>query len=140
MKEYTDYLCNLKLERFQCLKSIISKNSTTHLIRLGNYRYKIQLITMKYYDSIQEIFDNFDITVCKFATDGQTILAPYESIKDCDTNRLTYIKKDMNLNRFYKYLRYGFVPNLSSSIQALRCTSTQHINIDAWTNTEVDYQ
>jgi hypothetical protein len=53
---------------------------------------KIQCITEDYYPSMETLIDTFDITACRYVTDGKVILTYYSSVRDT-------LKKQINLHR-----------------------------------------
>ena len=74
--------------------------------------FRLQVIK-NYGPSITEIMDKFDLTVCKFATDGKILIADSNAIDDVSNNVLrinnTFTGK-LNAVRVTKYAAYGFDP------------------------------
>lgn len=53
---------------------------------------KIQLITEFFYPDMQACIDTFDLTPCRFISDGDSVLTYYSSVRDT-------LKKNINFNR-----------------------------------------
>lgn len=53
---------------------------------------KVQCITENYYPSMQDLLDTFDISACRYATDGTVFISYYSAIRDT-------LKKQINLHR-----------------------------------------
>lgn len=73
--------------------------------------YKVQLIRKKFYPTLESVFDDFDFSVCKVATDGQgTFTFADGALEDIINNRLrcTHYAPDGFLTRFIKYNIYGY--------------------------------
>lgn len=73
--------------------------------------YKIQLIKKKFYNSLKEIFNDFDFSVCKVATDGRgTFIFDDQALEDIANRRLRCTKYSPEgfLTRFIKYNIYGY--------------------------------
>lgn len=78
-------------------------------------KYTIQLINRNFYQTLDDVFSDFDLTVCKFATDGKTIVASEDAVDDCIRKSLvlnsTQSRNTSKLNpkRIIKYMMlYGF--------------------------------
>jgi hypothetical protein len=119
-KKLIDYIDNLELDFFNGYKTCVSKtdNAVTYHIELVNSKssdndyWKIQIITCKYFSSIQEVIDSFDITVCQVATCGYEWILGDKTAKDInDRNlRFNHLTKD-SPKRLVKYWCYGYIPN-----------------------------
>jgi hypothetical protein len=73
--------------------------------------YKVQLIRKKFYSSLTEIFNDFDFSVCKIATDGQgTFIFGDQALEDLAHGRLRCTKylAEGFITRFIKYNIYGY--------------------------------
>jgi hypothetical protein len=72
---------------------------------------KIQCITEDYYPSMESLVDTFDITACRYATDGKVIYTRYSSVRDTlskkiNLHRVTYPVATMK--RVAKYAFKGY--------------------------------
>ncbi len=86
-----------------------SDNAKTYTV--GDY--KVQLIRRAYYDSLDEVFANFDFTCCQVAVDKDFKLSG-PGLADARNNVLKLNKLDCRgfLARYAKYVGYGYVmPN-----------------------------
>jgi hypothetical protein len=83
--------------------------------------WTIQVITKRYYSSLQEIVDNFDITVCQLGTTGnEWILGNYTArdVRERNLRMILPLQPDA-VKRLTKYWVYGYrpVPGLLEAIQ-----------------------
>jgi len=81
----------------------------------------IQVITKRYYSSLKEIIDNFDITVCQIGTTGNEWLLGDYTAKDIRERNLRMslpLHQDA-VKRLTKYWVYGYrpVPGLLDDVQ-----------------------
>lgn len=68
---------------------------------------KIQLITKFFYDSMESVIDRFDITACRYVTDGTVIYTKYSSIRDTKKKQINFHCIDFpnaTLKRVQKYI------------------------------------
>ncbi len=75
--------------------------------------WKIQLIKRRYYDTVTEVIDDFDITVCQIAVDS--FIKPVASklfAEDVAARRLRFNKLSPgSAKRLIKYWTYGYTPS-----------------------------
>ena len=94
----------------------VTQLARTYQIQIGRVcpnMVKLQAVRKNWYGSMDEIFNGFDITVCKFATDGKTLVATQDAISDCDANVMRSnreLDRAISVNRIIKYSAYGFEP------------------------------
>lgn len=79
-----------------------------------NYSQKwtLQIITRRYFSSMQEVIDNFDITVCQLGTDGNSWTLGQFTARDIRERNLRMnipLQPDA-LKRLVKYWTYGYRP------------------------------
>lgn len=91
-----------------------SENATTldYWAKDSGSRWTIQIITKRYYANMQEIIDNFDLTVCQIATDGKTWVLGEHTARDIREHNLRMkvpLQPDA-LKRLTKYWTYGYRP------------------------------
>ena len=93
---------------FSCVET---DNSYTFSPNNGNCHHKVQFIKKQFYNSLEDVFADFDITACKIATDGVDFYASDETYHHIDNNIL-HINKfhQKSIKRFTKYVQYGFKP------------------------------
>ncbi len=78
----------------------------------NNKTYRIQLIKNYFYTDIHEVINNFDISVCQIATDGNTWYHSDQFCADLKEKRLRFVKNTPgSLKRLIKYWGYGFQPD-----------------------------
>ncbi len=83
--------------------------------------WTIQIITRRYFSSLQEVIDNFDITVCQIGTDGNGWTLGQSTARDIREKNLRMhqpLQPDA-LKRMVKYWTYGYRPvdGLVESVQ-----------------------
>jgi hypothetical protein len=78
----------------------------------GVQNWTIQIITKRYYNNMQEIIDNFDLSVCQVATDGKSWALGRHTAKDIRERNLRMEMPLMPdaLKRLVKYWTYGYRP------------------------------
>lgn len=105
-------------------KSLLDKNAKleiktnhalTYLVDVGGFQIKCQIINRRTYVDIAKLFSDFDFSVCQFATDGECIAYPPESLQDLKERRLRFSENGKGADRtspsrLVKYCMYGFVP------------------------------
>lgn len=93
----------------------LTQYSKTYKLRYGyKQEYDVQLIKNKFYDSPHDLINDFDITVCQFATNGTDFIVGETTLHDCEY-KLININKPIDthgmLQRITKYIAYGFKPS-----------------------------
>jgi hypothetical protein len=74
--------------------------------------WTIQIITRRYFSSLREVIDNFDITVCQIGTCGREWLTAPPTARDIREHNLRFTGKlhPTSVKRLTKYWVYGFRP------------------------------
>jgi hypothetical protein len=73
--------------------------------------FKLQLITIDFYENVLELLDSFDFTICQFAYDGVDLYCGKYSLWDLSRKRLAIHKITYaipSLRRIIKYSKQGF--------------------------------
>lgn len=101
-------------DELSCTNSVFrSQNSTTYELLVDKRKIRVQIIKKYYGKTLEDIWQNFDFTVCKFATDGKTLVADQEALDHCE-KKMIYLNKDasglFDVKRVIKYSIYGFTP------------------------------
>ncbi len=92
-----------------------SDNAITYSVTISGASHplwKIQLIKRRYYDTIEEVIDDFDISVCQIATDSynKVVTGKYFA-EDVAAKRLRFVNiTPSSAKRLIKYWSYGFTP------------------------------
>ena len=91
-----------------------SENATTlsYTSHHGDKHWTLQIIKRRFFSSAEEIIDNFDISVCKLATDGKNLSLGSNTAKDIREKNLRFqmpLQPDA-LKRLTKYWTYGYRP------------------------------
>jgi hypothetical protein len=89
-----------------------SEHALTLKAYVNNLDYKVQLIK-KFRPSLADLLDNFDITVCKIATDGEYWVKGQDFDRDLAARALVLhneLRPD-SIKRVVKYMLYGYEPS-----------------------------
>ena len=79
--------------------------------RKSDTKFTVQLIKKKFYPTLEAVLDDFDITVCKIGTDGQSIVIRSTFVEDVATRTLRFDSiNPMSHKRLVKYMAYGYEP------------------------------
>jgi hypothetical protein len=90
-------------------KTFDSSHASTYTC--NKYKTRIQLIK-KQISSIDDLINNFDITVCQIATDGQSWYFTPEFIRDIKSKKLIVSNiHPLIIKRIMKYWTYGYTPS-----------------------------
>lgn len=101
-------------------------------------KWFIQVIRCKYYDTVQDVINGFDISVCKIATAGNEWIVGKNAIKDLNERVLRFDRiTKYSPKRLIKYWTYGFIPS-SETIQHL--TNNNNVKWDFTDEPEYDQQ
>lgn len=106
IKSYGRYVVKFTSENATTIEYISQdSNATTN-------RWIMQVITKRYYESMEEVIDNFDLSVCQIATDGrQWILGTYTARDIREKNlRMQDVLHADAVKRLTKYWIYGYRP------------------------------
>lgn len=89
---------------------IETKNARTYVVDIDSKEYMVQLIN-KTRATVEETLNDFDITVCKIATDGHRWWIGPDFAQDLKTRtlRMAHFKSN-SMRRFVKYVTYGYEP------------------------------
>jgi hypothetical protein len=75
--------------------------------------WKIQCVTFKYFDNIEELFKSFDINVCRIAYDGNNVIYEQNVLNEIKSNTLKFNEgsiyyPSVTLKRLVKYIKMGY--------------------------------
>ena len=93
--------------------TIYSEWHCTLTIKYMDIDWKIQCVTFKYFDNIEELFKSFDINVCRIAYDGTNIIYEDGVLNDINSNKLKFNEgsiyyPSVTLKRLVKYVKMGY--------------------------------
>jgi len=93
--------------------TIYSEWHCTLTIKYMDVDWKIQCVTFKYFDNIEELFKSFDINVCRIAYDGTNVIYEDGILDDIKTNKLKFNEgsiyyPSVTLKRLVKYVKMGY--------------------------------
>lgn len=109
-------LDNFISEKLWAAEKISEQN---HLSSFSLNGQLIQVIKYDYYDSVHNLLDSFDFTVCQFAWDGKTVYSTEAAIvsvlrKHLRVHQITKELAADSLRRAFKYQRKGYIPCLGT--------------------------
>lgn len=81
------------------------------LVTFRKKKLKIQLITEKYYSSVEELLNSFDFTVAQFALFEGKLYTTKQALKDTRQKKIRFNKityPSATLGRFYKFQNKGY--------------------------------
>lgn len=124
------------LQRFITTKLTGAKKLTeqNHLSSFSYQGQLVQVIKYNYYNSINELFDSFDFSLCQFAWDGNDVYSTQNAIISVLRKHLRVHKIDKkhasdSLRRAFKYQEKGYKPChgtiLDLSLSFLNLTETE---------------
>jgi len=93
--------------------TIFSEWHCTLTIKYMDVDWKIQCVTFKYFDSIEELFKSFDINVCRIAYDGNNVIYEQNVLNEIKSNTLKFNEgsiyyPSVTLKRLVKYIKMGY--------------------------------
>jgi hypothetical protein len=117
------------IERIKSFNRFHVKHESDNAVTLEYHRkddwatsWTIQIITRRYFSSLQEVIDNFDITVCQVGTCGHEWLTAPQTARDIRERNLRFTGRlrTESVKRLTKYWIYGYrpVPGTLESLQA----------------------
>ena len=88
-----------------------TENAVSYETHFNNKDWNVQLIKKRFYRTIEEVLDDFDITVCKIGYDGNRVVTRSTFIDDEATKTLRFdAHNPMSHKRLVKYMAYGYEP------------------------------
>jgi hypothetical protein len=93
--------------------TIYSEWHCTLTIKYMDVDWKIQCVTFKYFDNIEELFKSFDINVCRIAYDGTNVIYEDGILNQINNNKLKFNEgsiyyPSVTLKRLVKYVKMGY--------------------------------
>lgn len=88
---------------------------------------KIQLITEFWYKDMDELIDSFDITACRFASDGKVMVTRYSSIRDTYNMKINLHNVTFpvaTMKRVAKYVEKGYKLTTKAAIKFVNTVRT----------------
>ena len=124
--------------RFQIMATTDNAVTIRYHSITDNTSWLIQVITIKYFNSLREILDRFDMSVCQIGTGGNEWQLGEYTARDLRNKKLRFITtlRPDSLKRMIKYWTYGYIPD-SETINAIQNnpnTQWEYNNEDMYTN------
>ena len=113
------------------LSKFVTEMATTYKMKHGDDIQKVQVITGRLHNTVETLLDDFDFTVCQFATDGNYIVYLNTAKDDLENGIL---RKSENarknnpgiLKRFIKYANYGYQAVAGLMPYVMNAEATKH--------------
>lgn len=103
----------LNTNKYKTTSLVVSEWHHTICVNYMDREWKIQCVSFKYFNTIEELFNSFDINLCRIAYDGKNIISEhnvFDQIKDkklkFDKNSIHY--PSVTLKRLVKYVKMGY--------------------------------
>ena len=92
---------------------VVSDWHHTIVISYMGSDWKIQCVSFKYFDTIEDLFKSFDINVCRIAYDGSNVIFAENVLVDINSNSLKFNENSIyypsvTLKRLVKYVKMGY--------------------------------
>lgn len=98
------------IKNHQIYNRIDSTNAVTLTLQAGTL-FNIQLIKKDFYQSAEDIINDFDISVCQIVWDGEKLIVGNNFVNDAAKKVLRFINFNPNSHkRLLKYICYGYEP------------------------------
>ena len=98
------------VKNHQIYNRIDSANAVTLTLQAGTL-FNIQLIKKAFYQSAEDIINDFDISVCQIVWDGKKLTVGKHFVNDAARKVLRFINFNSNSHkRMLKYMCYGYEP------------------------------
>ena len=104
---------NLTSGKYTHKSSVVSDWHHTVVISYMDTDWKIQCISFKYFDTIEDLFRSFDINVCRIAYDGNDVILEENVLNQIQNNNLKFNASSIyypsvTLKRLVKYIKMGY--------------------------------
>ena len=92
---------------------IVSEWHHTFVITYLDLDIKIQCVSFKYFESIEKLFESFDIYLCRIAYDGTNVIYEENALNNIKNNQLKFNEgsiyyPSVTLKRMVKYIKLGY--------------------------------
>ena len=92
---------------------VVSEWHHTVVLSYMDTDWKIQCISFKYFDTIEDLFRSFDINVCRIAYDGNNVILEENVLNQIQNNNLKFnmgsiYYPSVTLKRLIKYIKMGY--------------------------------
>jgi hypothetical protein len=97
---------------FKVEDEMSTPNGVIFKVRFDEKVYAFQLLNKRYFENLPELFDDFDFTICMFATDGYSLVGEERADDDLLARKLVIHKSPPKPKaaRLAKYCSQGFSP------------------------------
>jgi hypothetical protein len=88
-----------------------SKQAISYMV----HGFKVQIINRQFYETLDDVFKDFDFSVCQIATDGKRLAYTTQAHQDIESGTLRFapqgkVARHTLMGRMLKYINHGFVP------------------------------
>ena len=113
-KYLLDFNAKALAEKKYVVKSyMVSEWHHTFVITYMDTEVKIQCVSFKYFESIEKLFESFDINLCRIAYDGTNVIYEENALNNIKNNQLKFNEgsiyyPSVTLKRMVKYIKLGY--------------------------------
>ena len=103
----------LSTGKYSVTTYIVSEWHHTMVVSYMDTEWKIQCVSFKYFDTIEDLFRSFDINVCCIAYDGTNVVYEHNALNEINNNVIHFNANSINypsvtLKRLVKYVKMGY--------------------------------
>ena len=103
----------LSTKRYTIKSYMVSEWHHTFVITYMDADIKIQCVSFKYFESIEKLFESFDINLCRIAYDGHSVIYEENALNNIRDNKLKFNEgsiyyPSVTLKRMVKYIKLGY--------------------------------
>ena len=103
----------LSTTKYSVTTYIVSEWHHTMVVSYMDTEWKIQCVSFKYFDTIEDLFRSFDINVCCIAYDGTNVVYEHNALNEINNNVIHFNANSINypsvtLKRLVKYVKMGY--------------------------------
>lgn len=102
--------------RYKTKDYIVTEWHQSITIQYMDNDWKIQCVTFKYFQNVEELFNSFDINICRLAYNGEEVVGEENVLNEIKSNTLKFNNESINfpsvtLKRLVKYVKMGYNVN-----------------------------
>ena len=117
-EQLSKYLLDLNAKSLTEKKYVVKSYTVsewhhTFVITYLDLDIKIQCVNFKYFESIEKLFESFDINLCRIAYDGVNVIYEENALNNIKNNQLKFNENSIyypsvTLKRMVKYIKLGY--------------------------------
>jgi hypothetical protein len=115
-----DWFKSYLIAKYANGQDVFRKTQFTYSVKM--FGYDLQLMHFKFFNSVDQLFQSFDFTVCQYALTGGDLYMTEEAVRDTKDNIVLFTKNSKYNRTFYRIKKYkdkGFYVPLHTYALAL---------------------